>query len=111
MMLCTDKRLMVQAQYCSEWTELWYDMLVQFLCYEMTQPELCEFIQVRSQGECRGAMHPPKSAKRSTFNHKMGQKWGVCKRVKGMRFRKFTLWVQKVHILNRSCLCARVYYN
>ena len=23
-MLCIDKRSMVQAQYCSEWTELWY---------------------------------------------------------------------------------------
>ena len=26
-MLCIDKRSMVQAQYCSEWTELWYDTL------------------------------------------------------------------------------------
>ena len=23
-MLCIDKRSMVRAQYCSEWTELWY---------------------------------------------------------------------------------------
>ena len=26
-MLCIDKRSMVQAQYCSEWTELWYGTL------------------------------------------------------------------------------------
>ena len=39
------------------------------------------------------------SAKRSTFSHKMGKKWGVCKRVKGVRFKKYTFWVQKVHIL------------
>ena len=39
-MLCTDKGSMVQAQYCSEWTELWYGTLFRFLCYEMTQPEL-----------------------------------------------------------------------
>ena len=37
-------------------------------------------------------MHPPKSAERSTFNHKMGQKWGFCRRVKGGE-------VQKVHFL------------
>ena len=35
---------MVQAQYCSEWTEFWYGMIVRFFCYEMVQPELCEFI-------------------------------------------------------------------
>ena len=45
-MLCTDKGSMVQAQYCSEWTELWYGTLVRFLCHEMTQPELCELIIV-----------------------------------------------------------------
>ena len=36
-----------KAQYCSEWTELWYGTLVRFLCSEMTmmtEPELCEFI-------------------------------------------------------------------
>ena len=26
-MLCIDKRSMVQAQYCSEWTKLWYGTL------------------------------------------------------------------------------------
>ena len=26
-MLCTDKGSMVQAQYCSEWTEIWYSTL------------------------------------------------------------------------------------
>ena len=35
---------------------------------------------------------PSKSAKRSTFSHKVGQKWGFCKRVKGDE-------VQKVHFL------------
>ena len=38
---------------------------------------------------------PPKSAKRSTFSHKMGQKWGLCRRVKGGE-------VQKVHFLGPS---------
>ena len=42
--LHSDKRSIVQAQYCSKRTELWYDTLVQFLCSEMTQPELCELI-------------------------------------------------------------------
>ena len=35
---------MAQAQYRSELTELWCGTLVQFLCYDMTQPELCEII-------------------------------------------------------------------
>ena len=35
-MLCTDKGSMVHAQYCSKWTELWYGMLVHFLCSNMT---------------------------------------------------------------------------
>ena len=41
----------------------------------------------------------PKSAKRSTFTHKMGQKWRFCRRVKGggVRFKKSTFGVQKVH--------------
>ena len=33
-MLCSLKGSMVQAQYCSEWIELWYSMLVQFLCFK-----------------------------------------------------------------------------
>ena len=40
----------------------------------------------------RGCDAPPKSAKRSTFSHKVGQKWGFCRRVKGGE-------VQKVHFL------------
>ena len=32
--------------------------------------------------------NPPKSAKRSTFSHKVGQKWGFCRRVRGVRFKK-----------------------
>ena len=47
----------------------------------------------------RGYDTPPKSAKRSTFSYKMGQKWGFCRRVKGVRFKKSTFWVQKVHFL------------
>ena len=39
--------------------------------------------QARSQGGCRGCNAPPKSAKRSTFSHKVGQKWGFCRRVWG----------------------------
>ena len=35
-MLCTDKDQWLKAQYCSEWTKLWYVMLVRFLCSEMT---------------------------------------------------------------------------
>ena len=58
---------------------------------------ITSFRQARSQGGAGGAMHPPKSAKRSTFSHKMGQKWGFCRRVKGVRFKKSSLWVQKVH--------------
>ena len=45
-----------------------------------------------ARGVCRGATHPLKSAKRSTFSHKMGKKWGICKRVKGGE-------VQKVNFL------------
>ena len=37
-MLCTDKRSMVQAQYSSEWTGLWCGTLVRFLCSKMTEP-------------------------------------------------------------------------
>ena len=44
----------------------------------------------------RGCDAPPKSAKRSTFSHKMGQKWGFCSGVEGVRFKKFTFWIQKV---------------
>ena len=52
-----------------------------------------------SQGSPRGMMHLPKSAQRSTFGGKMGEKLGVCKRVKGVRFKKSTFWVKKLHIL------------
>ena len=46
-------------------------------------------VQARSQGGCGGCdAPPPKSAKRSTFSHKMGQKWGFCRRVRGVRFKK-----------------------
>ena len=51
--------------------------------------------QARSQGGgggAGGATHPPKSTKRSTFSHKVDQKWGFCRRVKGGE-------VQKVHFL------------
>ena len=46
---------------------------------------------------CWGCDAPPKSAKRSTFSHIMGQKLGFWWRVKGVRFKKSTFWVQKVH--------------
>ena len=42
-------------------------------------------------------MQHPKSGKISTFSHNVGQKWGFCWRVKGVRFKKSTSWVQKVH--------------
>ena len=44
------------------------------------------------RGGAGGATHHPKSPKRSTFSHKMGQKWVFCRRVKGDE-------VQKVHFL------------
>ena len=55
------------------------------------------FKQARSQGVRRTAQ----SAKRSTFTHKMGKKWGVCKRVKGDEVQKVHFWgpIQKVNIL------------
>ena len=40
----------------------------------------------------RGMMHHLKSTKRSTFSHKVAQKWGFCRRVKGGEG-------QKVHFL------------
>ena len=40
-MICTDKGSMVQAQYCSEWTELWYSMLHGSIpLFQDTEPEL-----------------------------------------------------------------------
>ena len=42
-----------------------------------------------------GVMHHPKPAKRSTFSHKVDQKWGLCRRLEGVKFKKFTFWVQK----------------
>ena len=47
-MLCTDKGSMVQAQYCSQRTELWYDKLVQFLCYEMPNPSCVSLLSSSS---------------------------------------------------------------
>ena len=41
-----------------------------------------------SRPVARGCDAPPKSAKRSTFSHKVGQKWGFCRRVRGVRFKK-----------------------
>ena len=43
-MLYTGKGQMVQAQNCSELTEISYDTLVRFFCPEMTEPEMCEFV-------------------------------------------------------------------
>ena len=40
---------------------------------------------------------PPKSAKRSTFSHKVGQKWSFRRRVRGWGLKKSTFWAQKVH--------------
>ena len=46
------------------------------------------------------ATHLPKSSKKSTFSHKMGKKWGVCKKVEGGEVQKVHFsGVQKVHIL------------
>ena len=45
-------------------------------------------------GDAEGVMHP-QSAKRSTFSHKMGLKWGFCRRVKGVRFKKSTFWSKR----------------
>ena len=39
-MLCIDKRSMVQAQYCSEWTEVWYGMLQGSIHLFRDDPEL-----------------------------------------------------------------------
>ena len=39
-------------------------------------------------GRGAGVRAPPKSAKRSTFSHKVGQEWGFCRRVRGVRFKK-----------------------
>ena len=47
-------------------------------------------VWARSQGVCRGAMHPPKCANRSTFSHKVGQKLGFCRRVRGCCSKKCT---------------------
>ena len=47
---------------------------------------------------------PPKSAKRSAFSHKVAQKWGFCRRVKGVKSKKSTFRVQKVHLLGVSHL-------
>ena len=46
----------------------------------------------RPVGGYGGCDAPSKSVKRPTFSHKMGQKCGLCKRVKGMRFKKSTFW-------------------
>ena len=45
--------------------------------------------QARSQGGCDA---PPESGKRSTFGHKVGQKWDLCRKVDGGE-------AQKVHFL------------
>ena len=44
----------------------------------------------------KGTGQARSSAKRSTFSHKMGL---FCKKVKEVRFKKSTFWVQKVHFL------------
>ena len=47
----------------------------------------------------------PKSGKRPTFGHKVDQKWGFCRRLsEGVRFKKSTFWVQKVHFWEVSHL-------
>ena len=38
---------------------------------------------------------PPQSAKRSTFSHKVGQKWGFCRRVRGGEVQKSPLFGSK----------------
>ena len=43
-MLCTDKGSIVQAQLLFWMAELWYCMPVRFICSEMTELELWEFI-------------------------------------------------------------------
>ena len=48
---------------------------------------------------------PPKYAKRTTFSHKMGQKWGFCRRVKGVTGwgSKSPLFRSKRSFFGRSC--------
>ena len=54
-MQCTDNGLMVQAQYCSERTELgWYGTLVRFLCSDMidegTTSIVCSYLWIWPRG-------------------------------------------------------------
>ena len=60
---------------------------------ESPDPDL-DSDQARSQGGC-DAPPPPKSAKRSTFSHKVGQKWGFCRRVRGGEVQKSPLFGSK----------------
>ena len=41
------------------------------------------------EGVRGGATHPSKSGKRSTLGYKVCQKWGFCRRVKGLRGVRF----------------------
>ena len=52
--------------------------------------------QARSQWVARGATHP-QICQRSTFSHKMGKNGFFVRRLRGVRYKRSTLWVQKVH--------------
>ena len=64
-----------------------------------SQGGITDIVYFKTGPQPGGATHHPKSAKRSTFCHKVGQKWHFCRRVIGVRFKKSTIWVQKVHFL------------
>ena len=55
--------------------------LFQLFCLAVTFLKMSGFVPGRPVA--RGWGCTPKSAKRSTFRHKMGQKWGFWRRVKG----------------------------
>ena len=53
----------------------------------------------RTRPIARGMMHHPKSGKRSTFSHKVGQNGVLVGGLMEGSFKKSTPWVQKVHFL------------
>ena len=57
-------------------------------------------------GGVRGCDAPHKSAERSTFSHKVGQKWGFCRRVRGGEVQKSQLFEGSAPPQNRSWLRA-----
>ena len=90
------KSLDDQINFTNLFDVVWMIDNIHRLCWIVHFILQCTWWMDGTRPVARGCDALPKSSNRSTFSHKICQKWGFCRRVKGVWFKKSTFWVQKV---------------